>query len=106
MSAYRTITRTSTGETSFRLTYGIESIIPVELGVTSMRREVFHEDSNNDQLKVNLDYLDEVREETSQKMAKYWQMMTEYCNKRVKLRRLDIGDLVLHKVTLATKDST
>ena len=106
LSAYRTITRTSTGETSFRLTYGIESIIPVELGATSMRREVFHEDSNNDQLKVNLDYLDEVREETSQKMAKYWQMMTEYCNKRVKLRRLDIGDLVLHKVTLAMKDST
>ena len=39
-------------------------------------------------------------------MEKYWQMMTEYCNKRVKLRRLDIGDLVLHKVTLATKYST
>ena len=33
-----------------------------------MRREVFHEDSNYDQLKVNLDCLDEVREEASQKM--------------------------------------
>ena len=33
-------------------------------------------------------------------------MMTKYCNKRVKLRRLDIGDLVLRRVTLATKDST
>ena len=31
--------------------------------------------------------------------------MAEYYNKRVKLRRLDIRDLVLHKVTLATKDS-
>ena len=30
--------------------------------------------------------------------------MAEYYNKRVKLRRLDIGDLVLRKVTTATKD--
>jgi len=39
-------------------------------------------------------------------MAKYQQNIIEYCNKRVKLRRLDIGDLVLPRVTLATKDST
>ena len=31
--------------------------------------------------------------------------MAEYYNKRVKLRWLDIGDLVLRKVTTATKDS-
>ena len=71
-----------------------------------MRKEFFHEDSNDDQLKVNLDCLDEVREEASQKITKYQQKMTKYYNKRVKLRRLDIGDLVLHRVTLATKDST
>ena len=39
-------------------------------------------------------------------MAKYQQKMTEYYNKRVKLRQLDIGDLVLRKVTLATKNTT
>ena len=39
-------------------------------------------------------------------MAEYQQKMTEYYNKRVKLRQLDIGDLVLHKVTMATKDPT
>ena len=38
-------------------------------------------------------------------MTKYQQKMTEYYNKRVKLRRLNIGDLVLRKVTTATKDS-
>ena len=32
--------------------------------------------------------------------------MAEYYNKRVKLRRLNIRDLVLRKVTLATKDLT
>ena len=30
--------------------------------------------------------------------------MTEYYNKRLKLKRLDIGDLVLRKVTPTTKD--
>ena len=37
-------------------------------------------------------------------MAKYQQKMVEYYNKRVKLRQLDIRDLVLRKVTTATKD--
>ena len=32
--------------------------------------------------------------------------MAEYYNKRVKLRQLDIVDLVLRKVTIATKDPT
>ena len=70
------------------------------------RREFFQEGNNGNQLKVNLDCLDEVREEASRKMAKYQQKMTEYYNKRVKLRRLNIGDLVLRRITPAMKDST
>ena len=31
--------------------------------------------------------------------------MSEYYNKRVKLRQIDIGDLVLRKVTLEPRDS-
>ena len=59
--AYRTTTRTLTGETPFRLTYGIEAVIPVEVGIASIKREMFHEENNDDQLRVNLDCLDEVR---------------------------------------------
>ena len=61
--AYKTTARTSIGETPFRLTYGIEAVIPVEAGVTSMRREAFSEDNNDDQLRVSLDCLDKVRVE-------------------------------------------
>ncbi|XP_030959179.1 uncharacterized protein LOC115981140 [Quercus lobata] len=103
--AYKTTTRTLTGETPFRLTYSTEVVIPVEVGVTSIRREVLHEEHNDDQLRINLDYLDEVRDKAFSRMTKYQQKMTEYYNKRVKLRRLDIGDLILRKVTLATRDS-
>ena len=73
--AYRTTARTSIGETPFRFTYGTEAIIPVEVRITSMRREVFSEGSNDNELKVNLDYLDEVRDEASWKMTKYQQKM-------------------------------
>ena len=102
--AYKTTTRTLTAETPFRLIYGTEAVIPVEVGKTSIRREMFHKESNNDQLKVNLDCLNEVRDEASNKMTKCQQKMTEYYDKRVKLKRLDIGDIVLCKVTPATKD--
>ena len=33
--AYRTTVRTPTGETPFRLTYGTEAVIPVEIGLTT-----------------------------------------------------------------------
>ena len=104
MWAYRTTARTPTGETPFKLTYSTEAVILVEVGITSIRQEMFHEESNDDQLKVNLDCLDEVKDDTSNRMSKYQQKMAKYYNKRVKLRRLDIRDLVLRKVTSATKD--
>ena len=69
--AYRTTARTLTGETPFKLTYGIEAVIPVKVGTTSLRREVFSEGSNDDQLRINLNFLDEVRDGASQKMIKY-----------------------------------
>ena len=104
--AYRTTARTPTGKTSFNLTYGTEVVIPIKVGVTSMRWVIFHEGSNNNQLRVNLDCLDESKDGASRKMVEYQQKMAEYYNKRVKLKRLNLGDLVLCKVTLATKDPT
>ena len=79
-------------------------MIPVEVGLTSTKRAAFSEEGNDDKLQLNLDCLDEVRDKTSSIMAKYQQKMAEYYNKRVKLRQLDIGDLILRKVSAATKD--
>ena len=67
---------------------------------------MFQEEGNDDQLKLNLDFLDEVREKASHRMMKYQQKMVEYYNRRVKLRQLDIKDLVLRKVTPTTKNPT
>ncbi|XP_075633664.1 uncharacterized protein LOC142606155 [Castanea sativa] len=97
--------RTPTGETPLRLTYSTKAVILVEVGVASLKQEVFHEENNDDQLQINLDCLDEVRDKGFDRMTKYQLKMAEYYNKRVKLRRLDIGDLVLRKVTTVTRDS-
>ena len=102
--AYRTMTRTPMGETPFNLTYGTEAVISVEVGLTSLRREFFDEQDNNDQLKHNLDLVDEVRDQVAQRMAKYKQKIAEYYNRRVNLKKFNIGDLVLRTVTPATKD--
>ena len=69
--AYRTTARTPTRETPFKLTYGTEAVIPVEVGISSIKQEMFHEEGNNDQLKVSLDCLDKVKDRASNKMTKY-----------------------------------
>uniref|UniRef100_A0A2N9FX15 Uncharacterized protein n=1 Tax=Fagus sylvatica TaxID=28930 RepID=A0A2N9FX15_FAGSY len=43
--AYRTTARTPTGETPFRLTYGTEAVIPVEIGLTTWRTDNYDEGS-------------------------------------------------------------
>ena len=63
--------------------------------MTSLKREFFDEQNNDEQLRLNLDCLDEVREQASQRMNKYQQRIAEYYNQRVKLKRFNIGDLVL-----------
>ena len=65
------MTRTPTRETPFRLTYGTKVVIPVEVGITNIRQEMFHEENNDNQLQVNLDCLDEVRDKAFDKMTKY-----------------------------------
>ena len=79
---------------SFNLTYGTKAIIPVEVGA-SIRRYFFNKDINNDQLRTNLDCLDEIRDEASKGVARYQQKMVGYYDQRVRLRRFSIRDLVL-----------
>ena len=102
--AYGTMTRTPKGETLFNLTYGMEVVILVEVGVTIIKGEFFNEETNNEQLRTNLDCLDKIRDDASRRMARYQQKMSSYYNQRVKLRRFNIRDLLLRKVMPATKN--
>ena len=58
---YTTTARTPTGETPFRLTYGSEAVILVEVGLTSYRVDNRDERRNDETMCLQLDLLDEVR---------------------------------------------
>ena len=58
----------------------MEAIIPVEVGITSMRREFFGKEGNDEQIKIKLDCLDKIRTEVSRRIAKYQQRMANYYN--------------------------
>ena len=59
-------------------------------------------EQNEEQLRTNLDLLNEVREASQIRLAAYQQRVRRYYNSRVKERRFRAGDMVLKKVS--TKD--
>ena len=67
--AYRTTTRTPTRETPFRLAYGSDAIILVEVGLTSYRVENYAEGKNEEAIRLHLDLVDEVRATVEQRLA-------------------------------------
>lgn len=68
---YRTSIRTSTEERPFKLPYGTEARLLVEVGSPSHRVVHFEEVSNVECLKINLELLDEVRDQVVRKMEEY-----------------------------------
>nr|XP_023876288.1 uncharacterized protein LOC111988732 [Quercus suber] len=53
--AYRTMTKTPTGETPFRMTFVTEAVILVEIGISSIRKAWYDEKRNDKGLKLALD---------------------------------------------------
>ena len=53
---------------------------------------------------LQLDLVDEVKATVEQRLAQYQNLMAKHYNSRVKHRDFQVGDLVLRKVTCATRD--
>ena len=102
--AYRTTMRTPTGETPFRLAYGTETVIPVEVGLTSYRVESYDEDKNKEAIRLQLDLVDEVRVAAEQRLARYQNLMAKHYNNKVRHKDFQVRDLVLRKVMGAARD--
>ena len=96
---YRMTVRVPTRETPFRLTFGTKAVILVEVGLTNIRVKAYKKQRNHQELNNNLDLIVEVRDEASKQMEKYSGVMARYYNKKVKVRRFNVGDLVLRKVS-------
>lgn len=65
----------------------------------------YNEEKNDKELCLNLDLLTKVRIGVEQRLARYQNLMTKHYNRRAKARHFDIGELILRRITLATKDS-
>ncbi|XP_015959707.1 uncharacterized protein LOC107483605 [Arachis duranensis] len=88
--SYRTTAQSSTGEAPFRLTYGVDAVIPVEVGELSLRLLLGGRDEA-----VEKDLIEESRQ-----MAHFTEIMIKQrlalrYNSKVLKRSLEEGDLVL-----------
>ncbi|GAU42950.1 hypothetical protein TSUD_142870 [Trifolium subterraneum] len=95
--SYHTTVHTSTGETPFKMVYGADTMIPVEINPPNWRRETLNAPGNETALKENMDVLEEVREMAHFKEFAAKQRATCKYNTRVIPRSFKEGDLVLKR---------
>ncbi|RDX71284.1 Tf2-8, partial [Mucuna pruriens] len=97
--SYHTTPHSTTNETPFHLTFGTEAVIPINIEESSPRTALFQPSGNEEELRANLDMLQEIREIAH---------VTEYAVKARAARRYDKGivprnfkpqDLVLRRIT-------
>ncbi|GKB86513.1 reverse transcriptase domain-containing protein [Tanacetum coccineum] len=92
--AHRTMIKSSNDDTPFSLTYGTEAVIPAEIGMPTYRTAVVDAVHNDEELRLNLDLLEERRERAAIREAKAKLNMTKYYNARVRGVTFRPGDFV------------
>ena len=91
----------------FALAFGTEAVDPVEVGLKSPRIELENIEHNEEALRLNLDLLEEKREQVLKRMEDYHRKTARYYDQRVKPGSYKPGDLVLKKKLMpARKDPT
>ncbi|GKB83050.1 reverse transcriptase domain-containing protein [Tanacetum coccineum] len=92
--AHHTMIKTSNGDTPLYLTYGTEVVIPVEIGMPSLRCAEVDQVQNDEALMLNLDMLEEKRERAAIREAKSNARMKKYYNAKVRSTTFKPGDFV------------
>ena len=64
----------------------------------------YRAEENEEQLRLNLDLIDEVRMDAKQRTVRYKNLMARQYDAMVKPRCFNIRDLILKRVTLATRN--
>ena len=85
------------------LTYGMEAVIPTEIGLPTIRTET-PESGNAKSMVRELDASDELREAAAIRIASYHRRLANSYNKRVNPWMFQPGDLVLRQVFENTVD--
>nr|GEY35986.1 reverse transcriptase domain-containing protein [Tanacetum cinerariifolium] len=92
--AHRTMIKSSHGDTPFSLTYGTEAVIPAEIRMPTYRTAAVDAVNNDEELRLNLDLLEERRELAAMNEAKSKSKMMKYYNARVHGVAFKPGDFV------------
>ena len=102
--AYRTTRKSATQETPLALDFGTKAVAPVEVRLKSPRIELASVEHNGETLHLNLDLLDEKREQVLKRMEDYQRKTARYYDQKVKPKSYKPGDLVLKKLLPARKN--
>nr|GEV31516.1 reverse transcriptase domain-containing protein [Tanacetum cinerariifolium] len=92
--AHCTMIKSSHGDTPFSLTCGTEAVIPAEIGMPTYCTTIVDIIHNDEELRLNLDLLEERRERAAIREAKAKLKMTKYYNARVRGVTFRPGDFV------------
>ncbi|GKA00410.1 reverse transcriptase domain-containing protein [Tanacetum coccineum] len=92
--ARRTMIKSSNRDTPFSLTYGTKAVIPAEIGMPTLRIVDVDLVQNDEALEINLDLLEERREQATIREAKSKAKMERYYNSKVRSISFKPGDLV------------
>ncbi|GKC48256.1 reverse transcriptase domain-containing protein [Tanacetum coccineum] len=92
--AHHTMIKSSNEETLFLLTYRAEAVILVEIGMPTLRSAEVNIIKNNEALEINLDLLEEKKEQAAIQEARSKAKMEKYYNVRVRSTSFRPGDLV------------
>nr|KYP31334.1 Gypsy retrotransposon integrase-like protein 1 [Cajanus cajan] len=102
--AYRCTPQSTTQETPFRLVYGSDAMILVEIGEPSFRRAHFNGLNNEAELQTNLDLAEEIRDRAVVIAEAAKQRHKRRFDSKVKPREFREGDLVWRATGEARKD--
>ncbi|GKE42874.1 reverse transcriptase domain-containing protein, partial [Tanacetum coccineum] len=92
--AHRTMIKSSNGETPFSLTYGTVAVILAEIGMPTLRTTELDLAKNNEALGINLDLIEEKREQAAIQEAKSKTKMEKYYNSKVRSTSFRLGEMV------------
>ncbi|GJX94466.1 reverse transcriptase domain-containing protein [Tanacetum coccineum] len=93
---HRTMIKSSNGETPFLLTYGTEAVIPAEIGMPTLQTVEVDLIKNDEALEINLDLIEEKREQAAIQEAKSKAKMETYYNSKVRGTSFKPVDMVYH----------
>ena len=86
------------------MSYGGKAVIPIKTSFLTLRIQSFNSSNNDELLERSLDLIEERRESAMVQLAYYQHKLKQGYDAKVKLRPLELGDLVLRKVLGTTKN--